>query len=319
MISWGLIDLTESVAWSVRRDQIPGAYPEAACVQEHNGVGPGRVRPGQVPVWVKHERERLDHPNRKRAIGGGRPYKLSLQDRLIMVLTWLRLYLNTEALGFFFGLDKSNVSRNCRRLLAVLRTLGDATLGWPDPPKRGEGKTAEEALREMLAIVDATEQRIRRPSNDTQQRQHYSGKKKAHTRKTGLVVDEHGRIRAATPSAPGSRHDLKLVVEIRLPPGVTVLGDAGLEGLQNYYPHRSIGTPHKARRNHPLTWDQKLANRELSCIRIVVENTVCQLKHFQILAQQFRHALGIYDDVFLAVVGLVNHRLDRRLCRKAVA
>ena len=77
-----------------------------------------------------------------------------------MVLTWLRLYLNTEALGFFFGLDKSNG----RRLLAVLRTLGDATLGWPDPPKRGEGKTAEEALREMLAIVDATEQRIRRPS-----------------------------------------------------------------------------------------------------------------------------------------------------------
>lgn len=46
----------------------------------------------------------------------------------------------------------------------------------------------------------------------------------------------------------------------------------------------------RTRRNHPLAWDQKLANRGFSCVRIVVENT---LKHFQDLAQQFRHAVGI--------------------------
>ena len=78
-----------------------------------------------VPVWVEHEHHRLDRPDRKRAIGGGRKYTLRLRDRVVMVTCWLRLYLNTEAMGFFFGVDKSTVSRNCRRLLTVLRALGE--------------------------------------------------------------------------------------------------------------------------------------------------------------------------------------------------
>jgi len=279
-----------------------------------------------LPVWVEQERKRLDRPDRQRAIGGGRKYKLSPRDQLVMVLTWLRLYLNTEALGFFFGLDKSNVSRNCRRLLGVLRLLGDETLGWPEPPKRGEGKSVEEALREypdLLAIVDTTEQRVQRPGDKERQRQHYSGKKKAHTRKTGIVVNERGRIRAVTPSTPGSKHDLKHVVEAgvieKVPPWITTIGDAGFDGLHNYYPERSIGTPHKARRNHPLTPEQKLANQEFSSVRIVVENMLSQLKHFQILAQRFRHPLEIYDDVFIAVVGIINDRFDHRLNQVAAA
>jgi hypothetical protein len=60
---------------------------------------------------------------------------------------------------------------------------------------------------------------------------------------------------------------------------VAVIGDAGFDGVQNHYPERSIGTPHKARRNHPLTPDQKLANCEFSSVRVVVENTVSQMKH----------------------------------------
>jgi IS5 family transposase len=273
-----------------------------------------------VPVWVEHERKRLNRPDRKRAIGGGRKYTLKLRDQLVMVMCWLRLYLNTEAMGFFFGVDKSTVSRNNRRLLKVLRALGEETLGWPEPPKRGEGKNVEQALREypdLLAIVDTTEQRIQRPGDDDEQKRHYSGKKKAHTRKTAIVVNERGRIRDVSDSTPGSKHDLKHVVEARVidhvPEEVTAIGDAGFDGLQNYYPERSIGTPHKARRNHPLTPDQKLANREFSSQRIVVENTLSHMKHFKVLAHQFRHAVGLYDDAFRAVVGIVNDRIDRRL------
>jgi len=273
-----------------------------------------------APAWVEHEHQRLERPNRKRAIGGGRKYTLKLKDQLVMVTCWLRLYLNTEAMGFFFGVDKSTVSRNCRRLLKVLRTLGEETLGWPEPPKRGQGKSVEQALREypdLLAIVDATEQRVQRPGDDERQRRHYSGKKKAHTRKTAIVVNERGRIRDVTHSTPGSKHDLKHVVESHMmdeiPQDVTVIGDAGFDGLPNYYPERNVGTPHKARRNHPLTPDHKLANREFSSVRIVVENTLSHIKHFKALAHQFRHSVELYDDTFRAVVGIVNDRIDRRL------
>lgn len=273
-----------------------------------------------VLAWSASEHQRLNRPDRKRAIGGGRKYTLELKTRLVMVMCWLRLYLNTEALGFFFGVDKATASRNCRRLLKVLRALGDETLGWPEPPRRGEGKSVGQALQEypdLLAIVDATEQRIQRPSDDEQQKEHYSGKKKTHTRKTAIVVNERGRIRGVTRSTPGSTHDLKHVVESRVlddaPEDVALIGDAGFDGLQRYYPDRDVGTPHKARRNHPLSTDQKLANREFSSVRIVVENTLSHIKHFKVLAHQFRHSADLYDDAFRAIVGIVNDRIDVRL------
>lgn len=93
--------------------------------------------------WERAETERLSYAKRKRAIGGslnfkgihGRKYALDIEDQLVLVLCWLRLYLNVEALGFFFGVDKATVSRNSRRVLKVLRQMGDT------PYYRGTGAT----------------------------------------------------------------------------------------------------------------------------------------------------------------------------------
>ena len=273
-----------------------------------------------IPVWARSERERLSRPDRKRGIGGGHPYTLRLRERLLMAVTWLRLYLSTEALGFFFDVDKSTASRNTRRLLPCLRQLGDETLGWPKPPKRGEGRSIEQALRDfpdLLAIIDATEQPVERPSNNEQQKEHYSGKKKRHTRKTQVIVNEKGVIRDVSASTPGSVHDLEHFRQSgaaqRIPEVVTTGGDAGYQGLHKELPDHSVFVPHKARRNHPLTEDERLANRELSGERIVVENTIAEIKHFKALAHPFRHTVDIYDDVMRSVVAIVNPRVVRRV------
>jgi hypothetical protein len=279
-----------------------------------------------IPVWARSERERLSRPDRKRAIGGGPRYTLGLRERLLMTVTWLRLYLSTEALGFFFDVDKSTASRNTRRLLPCLRQLGDETLGWPEPPKRGEGKSIEQALRDypdLLAIIDATEQPVERPSDNEQQKEHYSGKKKRHTRKTQIIVNEKGIIRDVSASTPGSVHDLEHFRQSgaaqRIPEVVTTGGDAGYQGLHKELPDHSVFVPHKARRNHPLTEDEKLANRELSGERIVVENTIAEIKHFKALAHPFRHAVDIYDDVLRSVVAIVNPRIVRRVMAVSVS
>lgn len=273
-----------------------------------------------VPEWAKAEKERLDRPGRQRAIGAGHPYNLALREMLLMTLVWLRLYLCLEALGFFFGVDKSTTSRNTKRVLTVLRRLGDATLGWPEPPKRGEGKNVEQVLRdypELLAIVDATEQPVQRPSDKEEQKAHYSGKKKRHTRKTQIMTNEKGEIRNVSDSVPGSTHDLELFRQSEaaedIPEEVTTGGDSGYQGLHKELPDHNVFVPHKASRNHPLTEDEKLANRELSSIRIVVENTLAELKHFKVLADRFRHDLDIYDDCFRSVVAIVNPRISRRV------
>lgn len=278
------------------------------------------------PVWQQQEQERLSRPNRQRAIGGGRKYELEFRAQLLLTLVWLRLYLNTEALGYFFGVNKSTVSRNTRRVLAALRIVGEGTLGWPEPPQRGQGKNVAQALAEypdLFALVDATEQAVRRSSDDQTQRQHYSGKKKRHTRKTQLIVNEHGQIRHLSASTPGSVHDLKHFrgsgAGEQIPQQTTVGGDAGYDGLGDDLPDHSVITSFKARRNHPLTQEQKLLNQEFSRLRIIIENIICQLKHFLVLAYQFRHALGRYDDAFRAVVAIVNPRINRRLAVASMA
>lgn len=272
------------------------------------------------PVWVAQEYERLSRRRRQRAIGGGRDYQLMLRERLLMTLMWLKLYLNTDVLGFLFGVDGATVSRNVRNLLPALQVLGEATLSWATPPQRGQTKNLAQTCAEhpdLFAIVDATEQAVQRASESQQQRDHYSGKKKRHTRKTQIIVNEHGEIRDVSKSTPGKVHDLEhfrqSAAADRIPRGSGVAGDAGYQGLHYELPEHSVATSHKAKRNHPLTQAEKDINREFSRMRIVVENTICELKHFKVLAHRFRHHLDLYDTVFRAVVALVNPRIQKRV------
>ena len=110
-------------------------------------------------VWAESEQKRLTRPARQRAVGGGRTYSLDLQEQLLMTLMWLHLSLNTEALGFFFGVDKSTISRNTRRMREVLLQLEPSR--WPEPPQRKRGKNIEQALRaypDLQIIVNEIEQ-----------------------------------------------------------------------------------------------------------------------------------------------------------------
>ena len=167
-------------------------------------------------LWVGCERKRLAPrglpSDRQRAMSGGRKPSLAFREQLLMTLIWLRLYLVLEALGYLFGVDKASASRYTRAVLPVLRTVGESTLGWPDPPKRGHGKSLEQARQDhpdLFAFVDATEQAVQRSSEDKQQKQRYSGKKKRHTRKTQLIVNQDGIVRDVSTSTPGSLHDRK--------------------------------------------------------------------------------------------------------------
>jgi hypothetical protein len=100
------------------------------------------------PIWLKINYERLDRPNRQRSIGGGPAYRLKLRERLLMTLMLLHLYLNMDALGFLFSVDKSTVSRNTRNIMPALYQLENGSLPLPKPPKRGQGKSIAQLLQE---------------------------------------------------------------------------------------------------------------------------------------------------------------------------
>jgi hypothetical protein len=55
--------------------------------------------------------ERLKKPKRSRKAGGGRRFELALEERLLLTLMYLRLYVSQTLLGYMFDLDDSSVSR----------------------------------------------------------------------------------------------------------------------------------------------------------------------------------------------------------------
>jgi DDE superfamily endonuclease/Helix-turn-helix of DDE superfamily endonuclease len=276
------------------------------------------------PVWQALERQRLQRRTRQRKIGGGRKYELDLKSQVVMTLVWIHLYLTTETLGILFDLSKSAISRNTRRVVGALRQVGRDSVWWQEPPAKNEGKTLPQALAEnpdLLAILDVMEVTVQRPQGGEQQKAHYSGKKKAHTRKVGILVNEQGRIRGVTDSRPGRIHDLTVFRQSGILGGVPedtcMIGDKAFQGLQNDWPNHSVGTPFKPGKKTPLTEAECWANRDLSRQRIMVENSIAELRHFKILAERFRHAMAWVTAVVFAVVAVVNQRIAHRLATAA--
>ena len=66
--------------------------------------------------YKEYETKRLARPNRKHKVGAGYPFKLSLQDRLLMLIIYYRLYITSTLTGVLFDLDQSNVLKDIHKL-----------------------------------------------------------------------------------------------------------------------------------------------------------------------------------------------------------
>lgn len=273
-----------------------------------------------TPLWQAAEQQRLTRPTRQRAIGAGRRYTLaSIEDKVLPVLVFYRLYLTEELMGWLFGLHRSNV----HRLLAKIEPLLTAAA---DPMLRTFLRTAKRQRRKIgrweafvqvypdLAevVIDATEQPRRRPAPRTQRR-YYSGKRKRHTLQTQLTVSRRGRILHVSAPAPGRVHDYALFKRLhmadRLPPETTTYLDRGYEGAATDFPTPRFVLPVKRRRNkRVLTRAERRFNDGQARKRIIVEHFIARLKKYQLLAQVYRHRVGQYGQRVRNIAALVNFR-----------
>ena len=101
---------------------------------------------------------------------GGSPPKLSVKDKLTIMLKYLREYRTMESIGADYGVSKSTI---CESIQWVENTLEkDGTFKLPGI------KVLEEASEDIeIIVVDATESPIQRPKKG--QKEYYSGKKNA--------------------------------------------------------------------------------------------------------------------------------------------
>lgn len=92
--------------------------------------------------YKRYEIKRLSAKRRERKVGVGRPFKLCLQNRLLMLLVYCRMYITFTLTGFLFDIDQSNVCRNIQKVEPLMRKCLPIPKKMYDLTKRL--KTAEE-------------------------------------------------------------------------------------------------------------------------------------------------------------------------------
>ncbi|MHB8645963.1 MAG: transposase family protein [Thermomicrobiales bacterium] len=266
-----------------------------------------------LPRYLQAERARLSRPDRQRAIGAGRQFVLSVRDQLLLSVIWLRRYPTDETLGFLFGLERTSVGDTRARIIPLLAAWGLDTMRLPDPGKKRRPQL-DDLLREtpgLVVLVDTYEQPVQRHKQRSEADRYYSGKKKAHTVKTQVGVDERdGRIVDVPPSVPGPTADMVVLkgsgVLPRLPPGVGVAGDLAYVGMDGLHPGVRGATPRRKPRGQPRPVADVAYNRAFARRRVPVEHGIGRLRRYECLTQRDRHHRRGMTERNRAVAGLVN-------------
>ena len=276
-----------------------------------------QLLPSLRHAFADRRRQRLQRPNRQRAFGGGDDFDLDVDDQFLLTIFWLRHYPTQEVLGYLFDVSDSTAKRAIDRCLPLLEAAGQDSMRMPDPG-RGRRKNLSTLLKDtpdVAVLIDTFEQPVQRPRR--RQKRFYSGKKKRHTLKSQVAVDEeNGRIVDVAPSVPGPTADLQLLrgsrLFLRLPQGVGGIGDLAYVGIAELHPEGLGVTPRRKPRGRKRSLGDRRYNRALARRRIRVEHGIGRLRRFQALAQTDRHFRRGHTARVRAVAGLVNRMLDHR-------
>ena len=133
----------------------------------------------------------------RRKLGGRKP-NLNIEDTLLMTLTYYRDYPTFFKLGMMFNLDESNAYRWVKWCEAKLEEALSGVIDIRDLDENSE------------QLVDVTECTIQRPKVYDIQKEYYSGKKKKHTIKIQIIMNEKNRKIVSVCFDKGSVHDFNI-------------------------------------------------------------------------------------------------------------
>jgi len=275
------------------------------------------------PKFVEAEQERLNRPGRQRAIGGGRHQEISICNQVLLSLVWLRCYPKQSVLAYLFGTSESSVSRVLARLLPLLEASGRDTMRLPDPGRKQRCELDELLAEtpELAVLIDSFEQRVQRHKEPKQADTYYSGKKKQHTLKSQVAVDETtGLFVDVSDSVPGPTADINLLKQSqlleRLPEGVGAMADLAYLGMDKLHPAGHAATPRRKPRNRQRPPEDIAFNTAFARRRIAVEHAIGRARRFEALTQMDRHHRRSHTARVVAVCGLVNRSLSRTLAQR---
>lgn len=256
----------------------------------------------------------IEMTERERVCGGGRKAALGkIENMLLFILFYFKLYPLQELIGFLFGMGQSQANVWIQKLTKVLKIALSEMDCMPERDPSGLEKTLTED-GETEFVIDGAEREICRPVDNQKQRKYYSGKKKRHTVKNNVIVSVGGRkVRYLSGTYEGKKHDKKICDEENpvFPKGITLLKDTGFQG---YEPEGTdTRQPKKKPRGGKLSVGEKVGNSLISGVRIVVEHVISGVKRCRIAKEKFRNKKKNCADLVMEIAcGLHNLRTECR-------
>jgi hypothetical protein len=267
-------------------------------------------------AWQLYEVERLlDSFPRQRQPGGGRKVKglPCVEDKLLFILVYMKLYPLQTVLGYLFGLSQSQTNVWIHTLSPILQS---ALASSSHLPTRAGSQLSEllEQTEEKLALIDGVERRRQRPTDADAQKANYSGKKKGHTRKNVIVTTYNRRhVEFLSQTDEGRRHDKPIAdkAELTFPDDITLGQDTGFQGYAP--PNVRVCQPKKKPKGKALSPDDKARNTLIARLRIRVEHVIAGVKRCRIVKDLFRNTIQGFDDLVMEIAcGLHNFRVECR-------
>ena len=251
---------------------------------------------------------------RQRQSGGGAKGGLpQMADKLFFILVYQKTNPLQTMHGLQFELSQPQTHYWIHRLLPVLqRAL--AALGMA--PERDASRVATSALALEGApdmAIDGTERRRQRPTNAAQQQEQYSGKKKTHTDKNILLVNEHTTtVVYLGPTVAGKSTTRKRPMKERLPIRPTPRSTR-TRAFRAMSLRASSRSSQKKPKGQELSVADRFLNHLISSARVVVENVIAGVKRCRIVQDVLRLTkAGMSDLVMEIACGLHNLRVSCR-------
>lgn len=124
------------------------------------------------------------------------------------------------------------------------------------------------------------------------------------------MIDCNQRIICTTLSM-SNMHDFKLFKQSRLPikKEINIKVDTGYLGVSSL--HANTDIPKKKTKLHPLTKEDKVANKLKASARIIVEHVNAKIKTFKILGEKYRNRRKRFGLRFNLICAFIN--FDRKI------
>lgn len=270
----------------------------------------------RLDIKEKQYQKGIKNGTRERRPGGGRKGSLTnIELKLSFILLYFKCYPTMDLMGLIFDLDRSNVKHNIDNLAPVLEKVLGKTLSLPKRKIRTMKEFFELIPEAKDLFIDGTERPTQRPKNHKKQKDNYSGKKKAHTRKNLVISGEKNRVAYLGKTAKGKDHDYAMFKNEfdpkNIPKNIALWMDKGFTGVQKDYPDADVVMPKKKPKDKELSAYDKEQNKIISGIRILSEHAIGGIKRLRIVTDKFRNKSDKFNDkVMFLSCGLWNYQQD---------